>query len=202
MSQTATEVGRANLRFDYMPVGLFGSVMGLSGVSVAWRLAQARYGGPAWLGLAWLGLVAPTIGILAVAAFVAMLTGYTVKLLTAFDAVVAEFCHPIAGNLFGTALISLLLLPILLAPHNLMLAQGLWIAGATGLFFAVPLFTLIFSRLLFVPPLPDALKPALLILVVPFAVGYTACTLTTGQNDVFAQALYMLTLFVLAVLLG
>jgi tellurite resistance protein len=214
------------------------------------------HGGPAWL-----ALVAPSIGILAVTAFVAILAGYAVKLLTAFDAVRTEFRHPIAGNLFGTALISLLLLPIVIAPYSLLLARVLWIAGAigvilfawlivsrwmsdrqqvahatpawvipvvglldvplalpvlglppmhglmvfalaVGLFFAVPLFTLIFSRLLFEPPLPDALKPSLLILVAPFAVGYSTYTLITGQTDVFAQALYMLTLFVLTVLLG
>ena len=32
---------------EYLPVGLFGSVMGLTGLSVAWRLAHARYGVPA-----------------------------------------------------------------------------------------------------------------------------------------------------------
>lgn len=38
----------------------------------------------------------------------------------------AEFHHPVAGNLFGTALISLLLLPIQIAPHDLPLARTLW----------------------------------------------------------------------------
>ena len=36
----------------------------------------------------------------------------------------------------------------------------------------------------------------------PFAVGYSTYVTTTGQTDLFAQALYMLTLFTLAVLLG
>jgi hypothetical protein len=31
---------------DYLPVGLFGSVMGVTGLSVALRLAQARYDAP------------------------------------------------------------------------------------------------------------------------------------------------------------
>jgi tellurite resistance protein len=105
MSQAATPVALARSQFDYLPIGLFGSVMGLTGLSVAWRLAQARYGGPAWLALA-----APTIGVIAVVTFLALLAGYAVKLLTAFDAVRAEFSHPIAANLFGTFLISLLLL--------------------------------------------------------------------------------------------
>ena len=238
---------------DYLPVGLFGSVMGLTGLSMAWRLAQAQYGTPGWVSQAIAGT--------AVLAFVPLLMGYGIKLATAPDAVRAEFRHPIAGNLFGTVSISLLLLPIVVAPYLRLLAQALWITGAlsmilfawfvvsrwmsdrqqvahatpawiipvvglldvplalpslelppmhrlmvfalaVGLFFAVPLFTLVFSRLVFEPPLPDALKPSLLILVAPFAVGYSAYTVIVGQADLFAEALYMLMLFVLAVLLG
>jgi tellurite resistance protein len=253
MSESASLLSPGRPQLDYLPVGLFGSVMGLTGLSVAWQLAQVRYGAPGWVALA--------IGATAVAAFLAVLAGYAVKLATAFDAVRAEFRHPIAGNLFGTVLIGLLLLPVVIAPYSLVLARALWIGGAVGmvlfawlvvsrwmsdrqqvahatpawvipvvglldvplalpilglpplhglmvfalavgLFFAVPLFTLIFSRLLFEPPLPEALKPSLLILVAPFAVGYSTYTLTVGQADLFAQALYMLTLFLLAVLLG
>jgi tellurite resistance protein len=50
--------------------------------------------------------------------------------------------------------------------------------------------------------MPDALRPSLLILVAPFAVGFSTYVATTGQVDLFAQSLYMLTLFMLAVLLG
>jgi tellurite resistance protein len=240
-------------RFDYFPVGLFGSVMGLTGLSVAWRLAHLRYGAPGW--------VADGIGTVAVIAFILIVLGYGLKAITAPDAVMKEFRHPIAGNLFGTFLISLLLLPIVLAPVALDVARILWVAGAigmfafawmmvsrwmsdrqaiahatpawivpvvgvldvplalpslglppmhgvmvlglaVGLFFAVPLFTLIFSRLLFEPPMPDALQPTLLILVAPFAVGFSAYAVTSGQIDLFAQSLFMLTLFILAVLLG
>jgi tellurite resistance protein len=238
---------------NYLPVGLFGSVMGLTGLSVAWRLAHLLYGAPAW--------IAAVIGSIAVIAFVMVGLGYAVKMATAPAAVRAEFRHPIAGNLFGTVFISLLLLPIVIAPVALLIAQALWIIGAVGmvvfawmivsrwmsdrqqvahatpawiipvvglldvplalpslglppmhgvmvlglaggLFFAVPLFTLIFSRLVFEPPMPDALLPSLLILVAPFAVGFSTYQTTTGQVDVFAESLYVLTLFILAVLLG
>jgi tellurite resistance protein len=238
---------------EYLPVGLFGSVMGLTGLSVAWRFAHTRYGLSA--------RIADSIGVIAVATFVVLTIGYLVKLATATDAVKAEFRHPIAGNLFGTFLISLLLLPIVLAPISLRLAQGMWIAGAIGmlafawmivtrwmsdrqqvahatpawivpvvglldvplalpslglpplhgvmvaslaigLFFAVPLFTLIFSRLVFEPPIPDGLQPTLLILVAPFAVGMSAYVVTTGTVDTFAESLFAITLFVLAVLLN
>ena len=238
---------------NYLPVGLFGSVMGVTGLSVAWRLAHVRYGAPEGIALA--------IAVVAVVAFVLMVAGYAIKLVTAFGAVREEFRHPIAGNLFGTVLISLLQLTIVVEPFAHRLAQVVWVGAAAGmgffawlivsrwmtdrqqlaratpawiipvvgvlnvplaqpalglshlhglmvaalaigLFFAVPLFTLIFSRLLFEPPLPAALKPSLLILVAPFAVGYSTYTVTAGRTDLFAEALFMLTLFLLAVLLG
>jgi tellurite resistance protein len=253
MSESLALVAPGKPLLEYLPVGLFGSVMGLTGLSVAWRLAHIRYGAPAEIALGIAGL--------AVLVFMLVLAGYLIKLLTAFAAVRAEFRHPIAGNLFGTILISLLLLPIVLEPFAHRVAQILWIIGAAGmvffawlivnrwmsdrqqvahatpawiiplvglldiplalpvlglpplhglmvfslavgLFFAIPLFTLIFSRLLFEPPLPDALKPSLLILVAPFAVGTSTYIVTTGRTDVFAEALYMLTLFMLAVLVG
>ena len=251
---TATTLAPPPVRtLEYLPIGLFGSVMGLTGLSIAWHLAHQLYGSPQ--------VVADLIGLAAVLAFATLTVAYLVKFVSAPDAVAAEFAHPIAGSLFGTVLISLLLLPIVLVPYSRPLALGLWLLGAAGmvgfawlmvdrwmqsrqqlahatptwivpvvglldlplampalgleryhgvmvfglavgLFFAVPLFTLIFSRLVFEAPLPDALQPTLLILVAPFAVGTSTYLVTTGQVDVFAQSLYALAIFVLAVLLG
>lgn len=73
---------------------------------------------------------------------------------------------------------------------------------AVGLFFTLPLFTLIFQRLLFEAPMPDGLRPSLLILIAPFAVGFSTYVATTGQVGLFAQTLYFLTLFLVSVLLG
>ncbi len=253
MSESLAVIAPGRPMLDYLPVGLFGSVIGVTGLSVAWRLAHVRYRAPEGIALA--------IAAVAVVAFVLMVAGYAIKLVTAFAAVLEEFRHPIAGNLFGTVLISLLQLPIVVEPFAHRLAQIMWIAGAAGmaffawlivsrwmtdrqqvahaapawiipvvgvlnvplavpalgllhlhglmvaalaigLFSTVPLFTLIFSRLLFGPALPAALKPSLLILVAPFAVGYSTYTVTAGRTDLFAEALFMLTLFLLAVLLG
>lgn len=240
-------------KFDYLPVGLFGSVMGLVGLSVAWREASHFYGVP--------GAIADAIGATAVVAFIALVLGYGWKCLTGWHAVKAEFQHPIVSSLFGTVLISLLLLPIVLIRVNAALALATWLVGAVGmalfawyivsrwisdrqqmahaipawiipvvglldlplampalglpatsglgvfalavgLFFAVPLFTLIFARLLFEAPMPSGMRPSLMILVAPFAVGYSTYTTVTGSHDTFAMALYMLTLFLLAVLFG
>jgi tellurite resistance protein len=225
--------------------------MGLMGLSLAWGLAARRFGAPRWVGLA--------IGDLAVLALLANGAGYALKLITAPDAVRAEFLHPVTGSLFGTVLISLLLTPIALAPVDLLLARGIWVVGAAGmimfawlivgrwmndlqltthatpawivpvvglldmpvampalgingmagmavlclsvgLFFALPLFTMIFSRLLFEPPMPDTQVASLLILLAPFSAGFAAYVAVTGRVDLFAEALYMIMLFLLAVL--
>ena len=240
-------------RMEYLPVALFGSVMGLTGLSASWRQAAALYDVPV--------AVSDAIGIVAILAFVALAIAYGMKIVFAYPAVRAEFDHPIIGCLFGTAFISLLLLPTVIAPMSLWLAQGMWIVGtvlmlafawfvvdrwmraplqisqaaptwmvpvvglldvplavpalglppmhglmvaclAIGLFFAIPLFTIIFTRVLFEPPLADALQPTLLILVAPFAVGFLAYVSVNGTIDTFAEGLFGLTLFMLAILVG
>jgi tellurite resistance protein len=238
---------------SYLPVGLFGAVMGLTGLSAAWRLAHFRYGVPQWIG--------DILGVISIGVFLAVSIAYAVKCLTAKESVMAEFRHPIAGNMFGTIFVSMLLLPIVVAPLNIPIARALWLIGAlgivgfawlmatrwlripqnrsdvtpawiipvigildiplavpalglgslhgvmvfglaVGLVFATPLFTLIFQRQLFEPPMPDALKPSLLILAAPAAVGFSSYVATAGQQDLFAESLYVVTLFLLAILLG
>lgn len=238
---------------EYLPIGLFGSVLGLTALSSAWQLAAARYGLPFW--------IAGSLGFAAVAAFVGLCVGYALKMITVPQAVRTEFQHPIAGNLFGTFFISLLLLPIVLVRVNSLLAQIFWVIGAVGivcfalftvnkwvdnphkiaqatptwiipvvglldlplalpvlsmpplpglalfavavgLFFTLPLFTLIFARLVFEEPMPQALRPSLMILVAPFAVGYSAYLSVSNVPDRFSDALFMLTLFFLAFSLG
>lgn len=254
MSATAPAAAVAERPLQYLPVGLFGSVMGLTGLSTAWRQAHALFGVPGWIHHA--------IGALAVLAFVALLAAYGVKLACAPDAVRAEFNHPVASNLFGTILISLLLLPIVLAPVALRFAQVMWGVGAIlmllfawltvdrwindvlrpeqatpawlvpvvglldvplampalalppeldvvklgafaiGLFFAGPLFTLLMTRLVFEAPMAPQLQATLLILIAPFSVGMAGYLVVTQRFDLFAEALFLLTLFMLAILLG
>ena len=251
--QTAPRDTKSEGLFAYLPVAFFGSVMGLVGLTVAWQSAHVRFGAPAW--------VAEMLRVIALAAFTLLAIAYLAKLVTRPDRVRAEFEHPIAGNMFGTPMISLLLIPLLLADGNLLLARVTWSIGAAGmallawwmvmrwisvrqrpehatpawivpvvgmldiplavpalgwshevhglmvfgtavgLFFTVPLFTLIVSRLMFAEPFPDALQPSLLILCAPFAVGFTAYTATAGAIDGFATGLYMVMLFVLTVLI-
>lgn len=238
---------------SYLPVGLFGAVMGLTGLALAWRLAHQAFGAPAIVGQA--------LGAIAVLTFVALAVAYGIKAATGWATVRAEFAHPVGGNLFGTPLISLLLLPFLLADVSLALARLAWVLGAVGmtvfawtivtrwlsvrhtpaqvapawivpvvgmldiplaapllhwdglhgvmvfglavgLFFALPLLAMLLSRLITEDALPAPLQPSLLILMAPFAVGYSAYTTTFGQVDAFAQGLVMVMLFLLPVLLA
>lgn len=49
---------------------------------------------------------------------------------------------------------------------------------------------------------PPKFEPSLPVLVAPFAVGFSAYSVTSGRIDLFAESLYALTLLPLAVLLS
>jgi tellurite resistance protein len=248
-TMTAT---RPDSALSHLPVSLFGAVMSLCGLCMAWRIAGVAYDLPV--------LISETIGGAAVLTFLVLCAAYGMKLIRAPAAVKAEFMHPVAANFFGTFIISLLLLPAVLLPYARPLAEVLWALGAllmvlfawwmvtrwmsvrqkfaqatpawivpvvgtldipivgnllgwpglhevalfslaVGLFFTIPLFTLIFARLLFEEPMPGAQRPSLLILMAPFAVGFSAYVGTVRQIDLFASGLFYLALFMLAVLL-
>lgn len=125
VNQPATQTTTRTGTLSYLPVALFGSVMGLTGLAVAWRFAHVLFDTPLW--------IAHLIGIVALVAFSLLTIGYGIKAITDFASVRAEFNHPIAGNLFGTPLISLLLLPLLLAEFNLSLARIVWVIGAVAM---------------------------------------------------------------------
>ena len=73
-------------------------------------------------------------------------------------------------------------------------------ALAVGLFFTIPLFTLILSRLIFEEPMPGPQQPSLMILVAPFAVGFSAYLEVAGRLDLYASSLFFLAVFLFAVL--
>lgn len=238
-------------RLAYLPVGLFGSVMGLSGLALAWRLAAIEFSLPAWIG--------ETLGLVAAVVFVALTLCYGIKCVESPAAVRAEFAHPVAVNFFGTPIISLLLLPAVAAPYSVALTEALWMAGtvsmlgfawlivsrwmsvrqqvvhatpawmipvvgtlnisivgvtldlpgahaisafglAVGLFFAVSLFTMILSRLIFEEPMPQPQRPSLLILVATFAVSFSAYLSVVGRVDLLASSLFYLAVFMFTVL--
>lgn len=235
---------RASVR--HLPVNLFGAVMSLAGLAMAWRLAGRSLGAPAVIGEA--------IAVLALGVFLLLGGAYLSKLLRHRDAVKAEFAHPILGNFFGTIAISLLLLSSLVQPYGAAAAQAMWGLGSAATLLlayvaavrllrggraprdAVPallipgvaaldipvtgaqmtmawaaelnlaalaiggvqallLLSLVFARLVQQPALAAGLKPSLMILVAPFAVGFLAYTNVVGEVDRVASLLFYFGVF-------
>jgi tellurite resistance protein len=125
MNMTAAQAGHARSSLDYLPVGLFGSVLGLTGLSVACRLALTGHAAPAWS-----PAIAPTLAMVAITASLMLGAAYTFKALTAFEAVRAQLrsrAQPgLVANLIAWALLALATLVItgLLARTVLGIARG------------------------------------------------------------------------------
>ena len=104
-----------------LPVNLFASVMGIAGLSIAWRQASHEFG----LSL----LMSEAAGTLALIVFVVLSAGYLVKAVKHPEAVVAEYRHPVAGNFFGTITIAILLLSSVVAQLSQTLGEVMWAVG-------------------------------------------------------------------------
>jgi len=105
-----------------LPVNLFASVMGVAGLSIAWRQASHEFGVTP--------LISEAAGVLAAFIFVVLGAGYLAKAIKHPDAVMGEFRHPVAGNFFGTITIAILLLSAVAAQLNQTLAEVMWTVGA------------------------------------------------------------------------
>jgi tellurite resistance protein len=68
-----------------------------------------------------------------------------------------------------------------------------------GLVFSLLLMTIIISRLLFQPQLPEALQPTLLILIGPFALAFSGYQSLTGLQDIAASVFFYFDLFLLLI---
>lgn len=105
-----------------LPINLFGSVMGLAGLSLAWRLVSQH--------TAQASVIADGIGLFAGLVFALLVLGYLTKWIKHPEVVKAEFNHPVSGNFFGTVTIALLLLSAVSAPYSAVLSQALWVIGS------------------------------------------------------------------------
>lgn len=112
----------AHSRLAHYPVPLFATVMGTSGLAIAWKKASHVLGLPPGIGLAlqWWALVL----------FVLVGLGYLAKMSSHWEAVKKEFSHPVRLNFFPAISISLLLLATAFADTLPGFAQGLWTTGA------------------------------------------------------------------------
>jgi tellurite resistance protein len=120
-----------------LPISLFASVMGISGLALAWRLSARQFHTNVW--------ISHSIGILALIVFVLLSIACLGKLLKHPEAVKREFHHPIAGNFFGTFNIAVLLLSSIVAPFSTQASEVVWMIGSICTIFLG--FTII-SRLL------------------------------------------------------
>jgi len=105
-----------------LPLPLFASVMGLSGLAMVWHAIETRWQLAPW----------PSAGLtlLAAAIFLVLIPAYALKALRYRDRVMAELRHPIRINFLPTISINLILLGILSRPWLEPLSNALWLSGA------------------------------------------------------------------------
>lgn len=123
MAETAQATANSEPRIKHFPVAFFSVIMGLTGLSIAWEMAQTAFAMPLDMAgaLRWLGL-----GLFAL--FSVM---YLIKLALFRHAVLQELQHPIQINFFPTISISMLLLGIALLPSLPGWAASFWVIGTT-----------------------------------------------------------------------
>lgn len=143
---------RAFQSVRHLPIGLFGSVMSLSGLSLAWRLASKAYGANI--------AVSNAIGIVSLAVFAVLALSYIGKLYHYRELVKQEFSHPVIGNFFGTVGISILLLSSVISVYSTVAQLVVWIIGVVV---TLALSIVMISRLLDGNGSPTSVVPAWLI---------------------------------------
>ncbi|WP_104668156.1 SLAC1 anion channel family protein [Ensifer adhaerens] len=133
-----------------LPINLFGSVMGITGLSLAWREATKTIGLPALPGeyIGWSGTFI----------FLGLAGAYAIKWARHPSAVAAEFAHPVQSNFFATVAIGLLLQSVFLGRYDAIVSQTVWIAASALTFALAYLVTRAFigrqqSRETTLPPL-------------------------------------------------
>jgi tellurite resistance protein len=136
----------------YLPISLFGSVMSVAGLALAWRLTGKTYGANPD--------VSNVIGLIALVLFAVLVLSYLGKLLKYPDVVKHEFSHPVIGSFFGTVGISILLLSSVIGSYSATAQLVVWSIGTVV---TLALSMLMISRLLNGNAAPASVVPAWLI---------------------------------------
>lgn len=226
---------------EFLPVGLFGGILGMTGLTFSWKLAEKEWGfGP---------LVGDSLSVVTLVLFLSLILAYGLKWIRYPSAVRQEFGHPVTVTFFTTFVVSLLLVPGIILNYNSWLALLIWSAGVLmmlvfagyllhrwlsqpqvaenltppwllpivglldvpivgtqlqfagtreicllcfglGLMLSIIFIPLVVSRLILQPPLPVALQPTLLVLILPYAIAYSDFNSISGSNGIFGSALY------------
>lgn len=111
-----------------VPVNLFGAVLGLGGLALAWRgLADGAILGAFASAVSWAAEVA---ALAAALVFVVLALAYGAKAMRHWPRVAAEFRNPAVHGFFAAISMALLVLALCALPHHLGLARALWTTGA------------------------------------------------------------------------
>ncbi|SFB44961.1 tellurite resistance protein [Cohnella sp. OV330] len=140
---------------QFLPVNLFASVMGFSGLALAWREAHKLFGTS--------DVIADVSGMVAVVLFITLSIAYLSKWVLYPEKVKAEFLHPVFGHFFGTITISILLLSSVIGSYSSTAGQAIWILGAAT---TIALSYVFVARLLNGNRDPGHTVPAMLVPVV------------------------------------
>ncbi|HHS99766.1 MAG TPA: C4-dicarboxylate ABC transporter [Thiomicrospira sp.] len=111
-----------NNQVAYFPITLFGSIMGYSGLTLAFQKAHELLGISVH--------VFHTLAFLTLLFFTAISATYLIKILKHSQAAIDEFNHPVALHFFPTFSISLLLMSLIFKDISFELAQFMWGLGA------------------------------------------------------------------------
>jgi tellurite resistance protein len=111
---------------EFMPVSLFGSVMALSALCFAWRLASKAWGTST--------LIAEAIGCAAIFVFIILAVAYTIKWMRYSASVKNEFKNSVSVGFFSTIIISILLIPGIILPYVPVIADVIWLLGVLLIF--------------------------------------------------------------------
>lgn len=118
---SAAQTSSKQSPLQFLPVNLFGSVMGISGLALAWRWSHKLFGTYAFIG--------ELIGALAIIIFIVLGISYITKFFKYPQKVIEEFKNPIIGNFFGTITIAILLLSSVIEPYSKALSEIVWVTG-------------------------------------------------------------------------
>ena len=108
-------------RLAHLPVSFFSTVMGMTGLAIAWQKAHGLLGVSS--------IIWQSLAVLSSVLFIGLLTIYGLKVSRFPAEVLSEWKHPVRVNFFPTISISLLLLGIVWLETIPSLAFGLWLMG-------------------------------------------------------------------------
>ena len=106
---------------EFLPVSLFGGILGMAGLSFSWNMAAHKWGFRPWAG--------QSLGILTLAFFIILCAAYVIKWIRYPASVKNELDHPVSISFFTTFIVSLLLIPGILLWFHAKLAFLVWCIG-------------------------------------------------------------------------